>query len=285
MSQLSETLTLKELKMHPNYKEISGRSSMNKEELYKELYKMESKLSKNISPKSKVKSPKTILTTLPKEIHHKILLDMEPQALINACTTDKRALSICTDDQFWKTYYETRGLKFKPYNYPYVDRIMEARIQLLHAMSIDELKEAVKDKMSLKICQEVNFWKKYWRDHGLFNFHEKKYKKCQERFKEFEIEQWVDKMGAGYSTKMQAKICGDHITLLSNFLPSKVKKDIQQLELKNNCLYVLINVVEPDYFKFNIYSQSRKTGVSFDEDFDFLFNIYDLMSDKKIIGK
>ena len=287
--------TLKELKTHPNYKQIKGRSAMNKEELYTALSKIESD-TKSTKSRSKVKSPKTILTSVPKEIHHKILMDMPPESLINACVTDKRALDICTDDQFWKTYYKSRGLKFKPYHYPYVDRIKEARIQLLHAMTIEELKEAVKDKMSLKICQDVNFWKKYWRDHGMFNFHDDKYKKCQERFKEYEIEVWVNKMGEGANTKMQASICGDDINLLliqvhtvTKGLFSSVKKEtmnaIGNLEIKNNCISVLIDIDQPDHFKFTFFSGTRKNGIAFYEKFDFLFNIYDLMTNKKIVGK
>lgn len=272
MSEISSTSTLKELKLHPYYKQISGRSSMNKEALYQALSTI---IKSNKTNKSKA----TILTTMPKEIYQKVLMDMAPQTLINACVTDKRALQICTNDDFWRDYYNLRGLKFKRYNYPYLNRITEVRTQLLHAMNFEELQTAIQsDKLSLKICNTDNFWNKYRQDRGIYNFH-RQYKGCDARIKEFKIGQWVDKMGAGYGTRLKAKICGDHIDDFITII-KKFKVDIRKLVI-NDCINVIVEILQPDEFLFYFYKKIRSDGLKLQLNFDFLYQIYDLMSDKK----
>src|SRR3989338_3002995 len=144
MSKIScSNTTGKILKDHKYYKQIQGRSSMNKKELCKALNVIiKSKTTKGVEPKTRAiskrskdvplkksvkKSPKVkdisppkalvlsvkksppkpkTLSFVPDEIQRQILLFSTPTALANACLADKRSLKICEDDSFWKRYYQ-----------------------------------------------------------------------------------------------------------------------------------------------------------------------------------
>lgn len=312
---LSSNATLKDLKSHPYYKQIKGRSSMNKEELYDALSNLietkstksnKNTISNSIETKStksnkntisnliETKSTKNInntnnsvLITMPKEIHEKLFMDMEPQVLAAACVTDKRAMQICTDDNFWENYYRARGLPFKRYSYPYLRRIMEARSQALYHMSIDEIElisqDKEIDKLTLDILSRTDFWEKYWNIHKMFNFHKNNYKKISERIKEFRIQQWVIKMGSGYNTKLRGNICGNDIKLVIKYLKLSDRDKLSKLKPTDDCIQVLVYISQPDYFKFKF--SSSKNNMEIFADHDFLFNIFDLIVNKKIIGQ
>lgn len=179
-----DTTTVTELKKHKLYKTISGRSTMKKSELCKALNKAIRKSSKSkkvVEPKSssQLTSPKTpkkvasILSStqaLPLELYKKIMLDMNPRDMLSACTTNKKALSLCMDDNFWKDYYSHKNMKFVPSPYDYKKRIIQARLNIMTLMSIEDLeKECMTDDFAAGICSSTTFWSKYHMNHGYPN--------------------------------------------------------------------------------------------------------------------
>lgn len=182
MKVVCHSVTLVELKKHDHYKLIKGRSTMNKAELCKAINKIIGKTetkppSKAVTkakspikstPKSKSPSVLSASQTLPLEIYRKIMLDMNPSDMMNACSTHKQALKLCLDDNFWKDYYNNHRMKFIPRPpYDFKERIITARVNIMAVMDIYDLeKECQKDKQSKKICQSQNFWEIYHHSQG-----------------------------------------------------------------------------------------------------------------------
>lgn len=137
-----EKTTLAALKKHALYTSITGRSKLNKADLCKAINKKlkTAKKPKKVSPKAKSPEKKSASLFIPKEIRELLLLNMNPDTLKNACLTDKQATKICTDDNFWKSYYESRNLPFERWHYKVAKRIKDANT-LLRASIYNEIRK------------------------------------------------------------------------------------------------------------------------------------------------
>lgn len=242
---------------------------------------------KNESKTESKNEPKhTILTYMPKEIHNKILLEMDPADLINACTTNKEALNICSTDNFWKQYYDMRKLKFKPWKYEYTTRIRDAQSMLFLNMDIDTLQSTCKQD-KLEICQTNDFWESYFAKNHV-RLHDFKYYKLKNsirnRVKEFKIAKLLEsfdnvpgKLYADitdgeelYDILNESYVNVNAITDLNKGLLSKI--------ILNKMIKISIDVNQPDSFIFVVYNDTVANGVKFVADWIYLFHIYDLMS-------
>lgn len=241
----------------------------------------------NKSNKSPNKLPKTILTYLPDETHEQIMLEMEPSILINACIINKKALQICTNDQFWEKYYKQRNINFKPYQYDYKERITTARMQLMNAMTINELENECKsDKNAKSICKSNDFWKNYFRLHDVM-FHELKYHpKITNRFKEFKIGLLVTEIGNKDRYKIYAKITDvygfEYIYQKHRKFHNPDNNTVSSYLEDKKFIYINVDIWQPDSFRFNLFVDKPKEGIEFGQDYEFLYDLYDIMGDIKI---
>lgn len=276
--------TISLLKSHRYYPRIKGRSKMNKAELCKAINslieKKVAKKSKKKTPKSEIKkkslsntskqssksktkkkSPqkkkypkKHSLTNMPTEIREKIMLDMTPKTLANACNTDKQALKICNDNQFWMKYFATRGQKIDPNLRTYTKKIEKAQETLMLGMDIKTLESECLNKSKLsKICRRTNFWDKYFNTPTM-NFNRKSAinQMTQKNYHLF----GKPKMSGNLYEIIRKEIYIKHHR--SDILPGTyiIENDINKLNME-------ISISGPNAYKVQIFKARPQTGVSF----------------------
>jgi hypothetical protein len=286
MSLVCSSETIKSLRAHPNYKSIPGRSTMNKAELCKALNKTlkSTKIaSKGVlvsKAKSSVKtSTKTsILTDMPKEIYHKILIESEPLELISACTINKTALDMCSNDTFWKEYFGNRKIKFKPYpEYPYLKRIKEATIRVLSVADIDYLEKlCLTDSRAKDICKRKEFWMKYYDVHSKEKYFAYYNGSVADHIKQYKL------IGL-FKKSIKGHIKGSSLKQLIKKYP---KFSLGQLSTFDQTRSAFVDIKLIKYhngrekdirlrlFNFD-FKQSKKDNVDFVSNYDFLSDLFD----------